>query len=210
VLRPYYLPPDPASRTVYDPGVGCSATPGSRLVPMGAGKDNVVFLGRPAPARPTWPPGSRSAPARPGTGCCSRPPPNGSTGSPSSTRPDGSKTSSAATRCGHRRGRLHPLLAPGCEPVLPARLIPLRTRLLIVTSNKEFGRWGRGVRRRHRRRRDDRPTRSPRRRDRLKGDSYRLKNHDLGRIPTPTGERPLATSGGVHFQPSTRGHFSRR
>ncbi|HEV8526297.1 MAG TPA: transposase, partial [Actinomycetes bacterium] len=24
----------------------------------------------------------------------------------------------------------------------------------------------------------------------LKGDSYRLKDHDLGRIPTPTEDRP--------------------
>ena len=52
---------------------------------------------------------------------------------------------------------------------------------VIVTSNKPFGRWGRDLRRRHRRR------------DRLvhhaevialKGDSCRLKDRDLGRVPT--------------------------
>jgi DNA replication protein DnaC len=29
------------------------------------GKENVIFLGLPEPARPTWPPGSASGPARP-------------------------------------------------------------------------------------------------------------------------------------------------
>jgi DNA replication protein DnaC len=57
---------------------------------------------------------------------------------------------------------------------------------LIVTSNKEFGRWGEVFG-------DD--TVAAAMIDRLvhhadvialKGDSYRLKNHDLGRIPTPT------------------------
>jgi DNA replication protein DnaC len=61
---------------------------------------------------------------------------------------------------------------------------------LIVTSNKEFGRWGEVFG-------DD--TVAAAMIDRLvhhadvialKGDSYRLKNHDLGRIPTPTEDRP--------------------
>jgi DNA replication protein DnaC len=61
---------------------------------------------------------------------------------------------------------------------------------LIVTSNKEFGRWGEVFG-------DD--TVAAAMIDRLvhhadvialKGDSYRLKNHDLGRIPTATEERP--------------------
>ena len=65
-------------------------------------RDNVVFLGRPAPARPTWRPGWPSAPARPGTACYSPPPRNGSPGSPRLTTPAGSGPSSpgsAATRC---------------------------------------------------------------------------------------------------------------
>ena len=56
---------------------------------------------RPAPARPISRPDWRSAPAKPGTGCCSPPPPNGSTGSPPPTTPAGCKPSwsgSAATR----------------------------------------------------------------------------------------------------------------
>jgi DNA replication protein DnaC len=59
---------------------------------------------------------------------------------------------------------------------------------LIVTSNKEFGRWGEVFG-------DD--TVAAAMIDRLvhhadvvalKGDSYRLKDHDLGRIPTPTND----------------------
>jgi DNA replication protein DnaC len=61
---------------------------------------------------------------------------------------------------------------------------------LIVTSNKEFGRWGEVFA-------DD--TVAAAMIDRLvhhadvialKGDSYRLKNHNLGRIPTPTDDQP--------------------
>ena len=61
---------------------------------------------------------------------------------------------------------------------------------LIVTSNKEFGRWGEVFG-------DD--TVAAAMIDRLvhhadvialKGDSYRLKNHHLGRIPTPTDDQP--------------------
>jgi DNA replication protein DnaC len=81
---------------------------------------------------------------------------------------------------------------------------------LIVTSNKEFGRWGEVFG-------DD--TVAAAMSDRLvhhadvialKGDSYRLKNHNLGRIPTPTDGPTMTTSKGVtfsrregvHFQPS--------
>jgi hypothetical protein len=62
-----------------------------------AAKDNVIFLGPPAPERPTWPPAWQSAPAKAGTGCCSPPPASGSTGSPPPTTPTGSKTSYAAS-----------------------------------------------------------------------------------------------------------------
>jgi DNA replication protein DnaC len=48
-------------------------------------KDNVVFLGPPGTGKTTWPPAWRSGPARPGTGYCSPPPPNGSPGSPTPT-----------------------------------------------------------------------------------------------------------------------------
>ncbi len=66
---------------------------------------------------------------------------------------------------------------------LPTRLFPLGRASLILTSNKEFGRWGEVFG-------DDTVAMI----DRLvhhadvialKGDSYRLENHDLGRIPTP-------------------------
>ena len=61
---------------------------------------------------------------------------------------------------------------------------------LIVTSNKPFGRWGEVFG-------DDVVAAAMI--DRLvhhadvialKGDSYRLKNHDLGRTPTPADDRP--------------------
>ena len=82
-----------------------------------------------------------------------------------------------------RRGRLHPLRTRSRQPVLPARLLPLRTGLLIVTSNKPFGRWGEVFG-------DDVVAAAMI--DRLvhhaevialKGDSYRLKDRDLGRVP---------------------------
>ncbi|MGW2426018.1 hypothetical protein ACWC0C_43570 [Streptomyces sp. NPDC001709] len=44
------------------------------------GKENVIFLAPPGTARPTWPPGSASGPARPATGLPSPPPPSGSVG----------------------------------------------------------------------------------------------------------------------------------
>ena len=70
---------------------------------------------------------------------------------------------------GHRRGRLHPLRARGRQPVLPARLLPLRTRLPDRHQQQGVRPLGRGLRRRHRRRRHDRPPRPPRRRHRPQG-----------------------------------------
>jgi DNA replication protein DnaC len=60
---------------------------------------------------------------------------------------------------------------------------------LIVTSNKPSGSVGRGLRRRSSRRRDDRQ-RLVHHADviALKGDSYRLKNRDLGRIPAAAAD----------------------
>ena len=43
---------------------------------------------RPAPAKPTWPQAWASPPPTTATGCCSRPPPSGSPGSPTPTAPD--------------------------------------------------------------------------------------------------------------------------
>ncbi len=101
---------------------------------------------RRTPARPTWPPGWRSAPAKPAIGCCSRPPPSGCT-----------RLADA-----HHAGRLqdelrrlgrYPLLVideVGYIPFEPEaanlffQLISSRYERasLIVTSNKPFGRWG--------------------------------------------------------------------
>ena len=63
----------------------------------------------------------------------------------------------------HRRGRPHPLRRRGRQPVLPARLRPLRTNERDRHLQQAVRAVGRGVRRRHRRRRHDRPPRPPRR-----------------------------------------------
>ena len=55
----------------------------------------------------------------------------------------------------HRRGRLPPLRTRSREPVLPARLVALRTRQLDRHIEQELRPLGRGLRRRHRRCRDD-------------------------------------------------------
>ena len=64
---------------------------------------------------------------------------------------------------GHRRGRLHPLRGRGRQPVLPARLGPLRTRQPDRHQQQAVRPLGRGLRRRRRRRGHDRPPRPPRR-----------------------------------------------
>ena len=84
----------------------------------------------------------------------------------------------------HRRSRLHPLRSRSREPVLPARQSARYERAsVIVTSNKPFGRWGEVF---------GDATVAAAMIDRLvhhaevvslKGDSYRLKDRDLGRVP---------------------------
>jgi len=64
-------------------------------------KDNVVFLGPPGTGKTHLATGWRSGPAKPGTGSCSTPPPNGSPCSQTPTTTDACKPSSpgwAATR----------------------------------------------------------------------------------------------------------------
>lgn len=71
----------------------------------------------------------------------------------------------APLRTDHRRrGRLPPVRARRREPVLPARLIPLRTRLPDPHQQPAVLRLGRRLRRPSRRRSHDRPHRPPRRR----------------------------------------------
>lgn len=64
-------------------------------------KRNIVLLGPPAPAKPTWRPRSGSAPARPDTEPRSPQPPSGSTDSPRHTRSAPCKTSSANSPAPH-------------------------------------------------------------------------------------------------------------
>jgi len=104
------------------------------------------------------------------------------------------------------------------EPDVHARLTPLRARLHDRHQQQALLWLGRDLRRRHRRRRDDRPTRSPRRdrrpqrrllppqrprphppRQRLTAQhAPRFLSHDHSQIK----------SKGVHFQPAQKGAFS--
>ena len=109
-----------------------------------------------------------------------------------------------------RRGRLHPVRARGRQPVLPARLLPLRTSQPDRHLQQAVRPLGRGLRRRRRRRRHDRPPRPPRR-------SHRPQRRQLPAQrprprPRPRGRnhRRLNSSNqqGVRFQPTPRGQNS--
>src|SRR3954454_5435473 len=63
----------------------------------------------------------------------------------------------------HQRGRVHPVRHRRRQPVLPARRLPLRTGLGHGHLEPAVRALGRGLRRRGRRRRNDRPARPPRR-----------------------------------------------
>ncbi len=146
------------------------------------------FSARPAPAKPTWPSGSASGPAKPAIGSRSPPRPSGSTASATPTTQD--RLHEELTRL----GRI-PLLVIDEVGYIPfeAEAANLFFQLVssryerasvIVTSNKPFGRWGEVFG-------DD--TVAAAMIDRLvhhaevvslRGDSYRLKDRDLGRTPS--------------------------
>jgi hypothetical protein len=89
----------------------------------------------------------------------------------------------AATTAGHRRGGLHPFEPEAANLFFQLVSARYERASLIVTSNTPFGRWGEVFG-------DDVVAAAMI--DRLvhhadvvalKGDSYRLKNRDLGRVP---------------------------
>ena len=155
-----------------------------------AARDNVVFLGPPGTGKTHLAIGLSIRACHAGHRVVFATAAEWSTASPSPTATAGSTTSSTARPLPahrHRRSRLHPLRTRSRQPVLPAHLRPLRTRSVIVTSNKPFGRW--------RDYGDD--TVAAAMIDRLvhhaevialKGDSYRLKDRDLGRVPTDNSD----------------------
>ena len=148
----------------------------------------------PGPARRIWPSGWPSAPARPATGCSSPPP------SQWVARLADAHTAGRLQAELVRLGR-YPLLVideVGYIPFEPEaanlffQLVSSRYERasLIVTSNKPFGRWGEVFG-------DDVVAAAMI--DRLvhhaevvalKGDSYRLKDRNLGRVPAATNEEP--------------------
>ncbi len=142
-----------------------------------------------APARPTSRPASASGRVKPATGSCSPPPPNGSPDSPPPTIKAPFTTSSdasAATRCWLSTKSATSPSKPTPRTCSSSSISARYERAsVIVTSNKPFGRWGEVF---------GDPVVAAAMIDRLvhhaevvslKGDSYRLKDRDLGRsLPT--------------------------
>jgi hypothetical protein len=110
---------------------------------------------------------------------------------------------------GHRRGRPHPLRTGAANLFFQLVSSRYERASLIVTSDKPFGRWGGDFG-------DDVVAAAMI--DRLvhhaevvalKGDPYRLKNRDLGRVPSTTNDEACPTGGsifnrrsGVNFRPA--------
>ena len=117
----------------------------------------------------------------------------------------------APLRTDHRRrGRLPPLRARRREPVLPARLIPLRTRLADPDQQPAVQRLGRRLRRPSRRRRDDRPHRPPRRRphpQRRQLPAPQPRHRHPAQHQNPRHGRLETTNRWPRFRPSYRPHF---
>ena len=116
-------------------------------------------------------------------------------------RPSAGRTGPARPlpAAGRRRSRLHPVRARSREPVLPARQLPLRTRIAHRHLQQAVRPLGRGLRRRRGRRRHDRPPRPPRR-------SHRSQRRQLpAQRPRPrprprSHQRRTMTIKGVSFQ----------
>ena len=130
-------------------------------------KENVVFLGPPGTGKTHLAIGLGD-PRLPGRAPhrvrhrrrVGRPPRRGPPRRPAAGRADQARPGPAAD---HRRGRLHPVRSRSREPVLPTRLVPLRTGQPDRHQQQALRPLGRGLRRRRRRRRHDRPPRPPRR-----------------------------------------------
>ena len=129
---------------------------------------------------------------------CLSPPP----GRPARRRPPAggcnpSSSAWAATRCSSSTSRLHPASTRSREPVLPARQLPLRTRIADRHQQQALRPLGRGLRRRRGRRRHDRPPGPPRRSRRPQ--RRQLPAQRPRPRPRPSGHhrRPMTTRGSV-------------
>ena len=110
---------------------------------------------------------------------------------------------------GRRRSRLHPVRTRSGEPVLPARLLPLRTRQPDRHQQQSLRPLGRGVRRRRRRRRHDRPTRPPRRsRSPSKATPTDSKTATSAASPPPTSPARTDHARHNHRKTTPGGQFS--
>ena len=152
-----------------------------------AGKENVVLLGPPGTGNRAGGPG---LPGRTPRAVRHRIPVGRSARRGPPRRPPARRAAPPGPLPGarHRRGRIHPVRARGRKPVLPARLITLRTGQPDRHVQQNFARWGEVFG-------DD--TVAAAMIDRLvhhaeivtlKGDSYRLRNRKLGRVPAAVNE----------------------
>ena len=125
-----------------------------------------------------------------------------------STRPQpargGAAPPGALPPADRRRGRLPPARTPGREPALRARLASLRTRLDHRHQQPRLRAMGRDPRRRHGRRRPDRPVRPPRNHDhaqRQKLPPARTRPRRQTRRPGHAAPRLRLSSGGHRSGP---------
>src|SRR4051812_26920517 len=109
---------------------------------------------------------------------------------PRRTTPAGADPARSLPAARRRRGRLHPIEAEAANLFFQLVSSRYERASLIVPSNKPFGRWGEVFG-------DDVVAAAMI--DRLvhhaevialKGDSYRIKNRDLGRVPTAATDEP--------------------
>ena len=169
---------------------------------------------RPAPARPTWRSRSRSRPARPATAS------QFATATEWVARLEQAQHRNAPRRraaapgalqpARRRRDRLPPARPPSRQPALRARRAPLRTRLDHRHQQQKLRGLGRDPRRRHGRRRADRPARPPRPHPHAQGQELPTprKGHRRRAGGRDPARRPTADDLNHGHRPDRPAHYS--